>query len=453
MAFAPSVLNIHTPTSSFALVHSFTQESLLDLYNKLSRKHNTDYYGERVGPGWLKYEYNDAIWNLDDDSDYTIFTWRHQQQQERVAQGPAAVAAWQSEVDAATTSSMRPHTPSVNVFSPPPSDATPMPSTPTLHLHDPRKPLPARPAYVNRAYYMFQPGRLAGPTSAPKKRSPAPSHASTGGKRSNTKKSVRSSRAHEEDEDDGVPRFKKQFDRFHAENGVRTVFGTIGPVHDVRMLLKTGYRHVYISRKFAIKHGFIPRDAAPGNYGYGGLVNLGKWPITLMPSATQATQSAGKQGRATGQGIGMGQGHLRPDAFPTPSSTPGHTPVSSPGAQSHALPVHEHAHGHSLLAPPMSSGKTRSLRSSPSVNGGRQARMQNGDHAKANEGPKVTTIEVYLSEEPHFDVVLGRSFIEKRRIQMNNVDPTDVVCLDTGEKIECELVVLEDGRGEIVTVT
>lgn len=38
------------------------------------------------------------------------------------------------------------------------------------------------------------------------------------------------------------------------------------------MLLKSGYRHVYISRKFAIRHGFIPADAAPGHYGYGGLV-------------------------------------------------------------------------------------------------------------------------------------------------------------------------------------
>lgn len=43
-----------------------TQDSLLDLYDQLSRKQHTDYYGERVGPGWLKYEYNDAIWNLDD---------------------------------------------------------------------------------------------------------------------------------------------------------------------------------------------------------------------------------------------------------------------------------------------------------------------------------------------------------------------------------------------------
>lgn len=38
------------------------------------------------------------------------------------------------------------------------------------------------------------------------------------------------------------------------------------------MLLKNGYRHVYISRSFAKEHGFIPEDAAPGLYGYGGLV-------------------------------------------------------------------------------------------------------------------------------------------------------------------------------------
>jgi hypothetical protein len=40
----------------------------------------------------------------------------------------------------------------------------------------------------------------------------------------------------------------------------------------VRMLLKTGYRYVYMSRKFAMRHGFIPQDAAPGHYGYSGLV-------------------------------------------------------------------------------------------------------------------------------------------------------------------------------------
>jgi len=72
--------------------------------------------------------------------------------------------------------------------------------------------------------------------------------------------------------EDGVPQHKKEFHKFHAENGVRTLTGKVGPVDNERMLLKNGYRHVYMSRNFAMKHGFIPRDAAPGHYGYGGLV-------------------------------------------------------------------------------------------------------------------------------------------------------------------------------------
>lgn len=50
-------------------------------------------------------------------------------------------------------------------------------------------------------------------------------------------------------------------------------------------------------------------------------------------------------------------------------------------------------------------------------------------------------------------VILGRAFFEARRIKINPVDPTDVVCCDSGEKIDCEVVILRDGRGEIVTVT
>jgi len=141
----------------------------------------------------------------------------------------------------------------------------------------------------------------------------------------------------------------------------------------VRMLLKSGHRHVYISRKFALKHGFIPADAAPGHYGYGGLVNLGKWPITLLPAtATSPGPEAGVSANSNSQ--------------PTPK-------------------------------------------------------------------PMSVSIPVYLSEEPHFDVVLGRSFFERRQIRTSSIDPTEVVCMDTGEKIECELVVLKDGRGDIVTVT
>jgi hypothetical protein len=138
----------------------------------------------------------------------------------------------------------------------------------------------------------------------------------------------------------------------------------------VRMLLKSGYRHVYISRKFAIKHSFIPHDAAPGHYGYGGLVNIGKWPITVIPA-------------------------------PSPDTSPDSHEVSP----------------------------------------------------KKLSEPKPTSLSVYLSEEQHFDVVLGRSFFERRQIQINSMDPTEVICLDTGEKLECELVILKDGRGEILTVT
>ena len=68
-------------------------------------------------------------------------------------------------------------------------------------------------------------------------------------------------------------------------------------------------------------------------------------------------------------------------------------------------------------------------------------------------GRTKTTHSVYLSEESHFDVVLGRSFIEARSVKFDPVDATDVVCGDTGEKIDCELVILKDGKGQIVTVT
>jgi hypothetical protein len=123
------------------------------------------------------------------------------------------------------------------------------------------------------------------------------------------------------------------------------------------MLLKEGHRHVYVSRKFALKHKIIPDDSGLGRHGYSGLVNIGSWPITLSPAANASAQ------------------------------------------------------------------------------------------------PKTVWVQVYLSEEPHFDVVLGRSFFERRQIRTNPIDPTDVVCLDTGEKVDCELVILKDGRGEFVTVT
>ncbi|KAJ4487784.1 hypothetical protein J3R30DRAFT_3280367 [Lentinula aciculospora] len=355
MSVSSSVLEVHTPFSSFVVVHSITQESLQSLYDKLTRKVHSSYHSERVGLGWLKYEFNGSIWDLEDDSDYTIFVWRQQQQISPPPENdPAALSS-----SASSTST------SVATITPPRNTA--------LYLHDPSQPLPVPPDYQNASYYVFHPSHQHIISRARSSRSTKLRSTRKG------KKAIQS--IQDEDQVDAQPSFKQAFDKFHSENGVRTVMGSIGPVQNVRMLLKAGYRHVYISRKFAQENGFIPDDAAPGLYGYSGLVNIGTWPITLTPSTVPSSL---------------------PDAPPAHSS--------------------------------FSSKKTK--------------------HGKgASQGPKPTTMTVYLSEEPHFDVVLGRSFIERRQIRLTSVDPTDVVCLDTGEKIECELVILKDGRGEIVTVT
>jgi len=288
------ILEVHTPSSSFAIVYSNSEDSLETLYDKLTRKVYNAYHGQAVGPGWVKYSWNDSTWNLDDESDYTIFVWR------------------QKSTEAGTR--------------------------PVLHVHDPHQPLPSAPAYQNPSYYQFRPKPLP----------PSPPRAPSGG----SQKSVRSGKSRKttkSETKDAILDHKKQFEEFHSQNGVRTIMGNIGPVQNVRMLLKNGYRHVYISRKFALRHGFIPADATPGHYGYSGLVNLGSWPIKVGRAKTMHT--------------------------------------------------------------------------------------------------------VYLSEEAHFDVVLGRSFWEARQIKADPLDLTDVVCGDTGEKIDCELVILKDGKGQIVTVT
>lgn len=61
-----------------------------------------------------------------------------------------------------------------------------------------------------------------------------------------------------------VPKYKRDFLKFHSENGNRVVIGTFGPVKGVEMLLKKGYRHVYMSRHFARKHGLVPPEVVPG---------------------------------------------------------------------------------------------------------------------------------------------------------------------------------------------
>ncbi|GAA5976962.1 hypothetical protein JCM10908_005693 [Rhodotorula pacifica] len=79
----------------------------------------------------------------------------------------------------------------------------------------------------------------------------------------------------------GVPEHKIKFEEFHNQLGVRTFIGSIGPVKNVRMMMKSGHRACYMSRAFAQQNNFIPKDAAPGFYGFSGITNLGTWPITV----------------------------------------------------------------------------------------------------------------------------------------------------------------------------
>ncbi|KAG8758253.1 hypothetical protein FRC14_000432 [Serendipita sp. 396] len=340
---ALQVLEVHTPTKSLAIPHSLKGENISSLFSRLSSKLRST-----VGPGWIKYEYNNSFWDLDDDADYSIFSWRLT-----------------------------------------PTDGS-SPS-PVIYVHDPLQPLPSPPSYQNPSYYTFR--RVEGNPRS-NTGTPRPSHttpASVGGlqaapspersvelashadlHRHNTiirhdaparTRSIRSSKSHrskrlsstgeeehhhEEVEQEKVPKYKKDFLKFHGENGNRVVVGTFGPVPNVEMLLKKGYRHVYMSRHFAKRHGLVPPEVAPGWFGYGGLVNMGQIPIKL--------------------------------------------------------------------------------------------------------GTKTTTHTVYLAEENQFDVVLGRSFMEARRVQTDPNDLSSVVCQDNGDSLDCRIIVIRDGRGDFVTV-
>jgi len=118
---ASAVISIHTPSSSLALVHSVTADTLTLLFDKLSRKRNTEFYGKRVDSGWLKYEWSGSVWNLDDDGDYSIFQWRQ-------------------------------------------NGST---DPPTIYLKDPSEPLPSQSSYRNPSFYLFNPEHIVPSNSAP----------------------------------------------------------------------------------------------------------------------------------------------------------------------------------------------------------------------------------------------------------------------------------------------
>jgi len=140
----------------------------------------------------------------------------------------------------------------------------------------------------------------------------------------------------------------KAFDDFQNSRGVKTFIGSIGPIDNVRMMMKNGHRACYMSREFAQEHNFIPKDAAPGFYGFSGITNLGSWPIKV--------------------------------------------------------------------------------------------------------GEKTIESAVMLVENAFFPVILGRSFMEKRGVRTDPLDPTFVTFMDTGEHIPVDLVIVKDINGKAIPI-
>ncbi|KAJ6485658.1 hypothetical protein C8R45DRAFT_997364 [Mycena sanguinolenta] len=67
-------LIFHTPWGVFRVPHSLEHETLADLYNKLNKKENTGYDdGAVVRKGWLHYEYDGELWQLNDEIDYQAY--------------------------------------------------------------------------------------------------------------------------------------------------------------------------------------------------------------------------------------------------------------------------------------------------------------------------------------------------------------------------------------------
>ena len=172
------------------------------LFQKVSNKAKVEFKGQRIQPGWVKYSWNNSIWNLDDgahpllrssvqfaqscsESDYAIFVWR----QKSSVQGQEA---W-----------------------------------PVLHVRNPDEPLPPTTSYRNPSFFMFMPKTIP----------PSPPHSGSGGDQRSTK-SGKSKKTAKTEPEDTIPAFKKDFERFHNENGVRTIMGDIGPVQNGESLFR-----------------------------------------------------------------------------------------------------------------------------------------------------------------------------------------------------------------------
>lgn len=299
----------------------------------------------------LKYLWCDVFYTLDDDDDFDVFLTRHQNSPE------------------VTLLLSSPHIPTQNpsiasVSSLPPSSAF----SSSSGAGGPRADPDASSLYSSRSY-LYGRGethdRRPGTSLhlvVPSGRHGDGAESVRSGRSGRSGRSARSAHSNGADTlgtksrkggnksfDPAVPEHKIKFEEFHNQLGVRTFIGSIGPVQNVRMMMKSGHRACYMSRAFAQQNNFIPKDAAPGFYGFSGITNLGTWPITV--------------------------------------------------------------------------------------------------------GSKTIEQQVMLVENSYFPVILGRSFMERRGVRTDPLDPTSVVFMDTNEVIHTDLVIVKDENGVVIPIS
>ncbi|GFZ44890.1 hypothetical protein JCM24511_02616 [Saitozyma sp. JCM 24511] len=355
--------NVHTPSKTFSLTYK-DGEGYAGLIDRIVLKAGLDkpdaesVRRAKDGAG-LVYEFDGARWSLEDDDDLQIL---------------------RSRLPPSTTPSATLH------LTPPGAHASAPPAYSTTSLKTkPKKPKstvggsPAKHLNGTSSAGNGIGGSPASPTSGGSERAGAtpPQHQhqhvefGAGVKDSSAlappaqgehldvvahtdAKSVRStkSRRSKWGDDDAEPLgevHKRAWHEFHDNQGVRTVLGKVGAVDNVRMLLKPGYRNVYVSRAFAVKNGLVDKKYGMGHGGYAGLRTLGNVPITVA--------------------------------------------------------------GRTMSHPAM------------------------------------------INEEMHFDVVLGRTWVEKMNVKIDPLDQTILTYMDTGESIPCDIVVLRDAAGSKIHIT
>jgi hypothetical protein len=341
------IYNVHSPSKTFALAAK-ENEDCSTLIERIIAKarlsgHDADAVRNRIDGAGVVYEFEGDRWALEDDDDLAIVT-----------------ARFRSDAESHPTPSITLHV--VQPSSPDPmasNGLVPPPAyrTPSTGVAKPQGRRTSHAGSVAGSVARSQSARQAANDGVVATTTLCIPNAEKNRSRSVGARSVRSmrsttSRRSKWGDDNAEPLGdvkRRQFEEFHANNGVRTVVGKVGNVDNVRMLLKAGYRNIYLSRAFAVRHGLLSKKHGPGMGGYTGLKILGNVPITV--------------------------------------------------------------------------------------------------------GSRTAVHNVMLSEEQHFDVVLGRQWVEKMVIKVDPLDPTLLTYMDTGETIPCDLVVLRDAQGEIITIT